>query len=313
MSIGIDPKFPNAIVAAIVVDETTLATYLPDRVIPLTLDRNGALLVRVNGSITATLGTAITIADAMAFASGSIVASAVVGYNGASFDRVRSVGDDSDAVASDTLGRLLNVVRATLFNGASWDRQRSLVDNADAQAVGVNGLAGTVARMFGFNGATYDRLRSGADNADGVAVGTLGRLFAVVRGSLFNGSTWDRMYGNTESTLLASAARTATTTSTDQTNYNARGVHVAINVTVAGTSNLTVTVQGKDPISGTYYTILAGAAITGTGITILKIYPGITAVANGSANDILPRTFRVSCAKGDASSWTYSVAASLVV
>lgn len=241
--ITVDPKFPNAIPAGIIVDETALATYLPDRVIPITLDRNGAVIVRVNGSITASLGTAITIADAMAFTSGSLVGAVTVGYNGASFDRIRSVGD----------------------------------------------------------------------NADAVAVLTLGRLAVEGRNALFNGTTWDRQRGNTELTLLASAARTATTASADQTNYNARGLHVAINVSAIGTSNLTVTVQGKDPISGTYYTLLAGANITTTGINILKIYPGITAVANGSAADILPRTFRVNCVKGDGSSWTYSVSASLVI
>lgn len=311
--ITVDPKFPNAIPAGIIVDETALATYLPDRVIPITLDRNGALIVRVNGSISASLGTAISITDAMAFTSGSLVASAIVGYNGTSFDRIRSGGDDADAVAVGTLGQLFALVRNTLFNGATWDRQRSLIDNADAQAAAVTGLAGTVARLVGFNGATYDRLVSGADNTDGVAVGTLGRLVSIVRNSLFNGSTWDRAYGNLNSTLLASAARTATTASPDLTNFNARGAHIIINVSAITTSNLTVTIQGKDPISGVYYDLLVGVVITGTGITILKIYPGITAVANASASDILPRTFRVNCIKGDASSWTYSVAAVLVL
>lgn len=243
MSIGIDPKFPNAIVAAIVVDETTLATYLPDRVIPLTLDRNGALLVRVNGAITASLGTTITIADAMAFTSGSLIASAVVGYNGASFDRIRSVDDNSDGVATIALGRLAVDGRPMLFNGTTWDRQR----------------------------------------------------------------------GNNNLTLLASAARTATTTSADQVNYNARGAHFYINVTAAGTSTLTVSIQVKDPISGNYITVLTSAALTGTGTTALKIYPGITGVSNSSASDTLARDFRVNCVKGDASSWTYSVSASLVI
>ena len=108
-------------------------------------------------------------------------------------------------------------------------------------------------------------------------------------------------------TLLASAARTATTASEDQTHGDYVGAHVIINVTAAGTSTLTVTIQGKDPISGDYYTILASAGLTTTGMTVLKVHPGITAAANLSVSDILPDTWRVSCAKGDASSWTYSV------
>ena len=108
--------------------------------------------------------------------------------------------------------------------------------------------------------------------------------------------------------LLASAASTATTASEDVTNFDTVGGHFIINVTAATTSTLTLTIQGKDPVSGGYYTILTGVAITATGMTVLKVHPGIAASANAAAQDILPHTWRVSCAKGDSSSWTYSVA-----
>ncbi len=123
----------------------------------------------------------------------------------------------------------------------------------------------------------------------------------------FNGTTWDRLRNNNELTLLASAARTADTTSSDTTNYNWRGGHFIINITVLTTSVIP-TIQAKDPISGTYYSLLVGASIAATGITILKVYPGITAVANASASDILPRTFRISMDHLDATTMTYSVA-----
>lgn len=124
----------------------------------------------------------------------------------------------------------------------------------------------------------------------------------------FNGTNWDRWRNNGEGTLLASAARTATTNSTDQVNYNWRGVHVIIDITAGSGLTITPSITGKDPISGTYYTLLAGTALTGTGITILKVYPGITAAANASASDILPRTWRFTMTAGDATSATYSVA-----
>ena len=131
---------------------------------------------------------------------------------------------------------------------------------------------------------------------------------------LFNGSTWDRQRANTEETLLASAARTATLNSADFTNYNAKGLHVVINVTaIAATPSIVPFIQGKDPISGTYYDILEGLPITTTGINIIKVYPGISAVVNVSASDLLPRTYRVRVEHGDADSITYSVAGALVL
>lgn len=109
-------------------------------------------------------------------------------------------------------------------------------------------------------------------------------------------------------TLLVSAARTADAASADQDQSNFGGGHIIVNVTAAVTSTLTVTIQGKDPISGSYYTILAGTALTGTGMQILKVFPGIAGVAGGSVSDTLPDSWRVNAVKGDASSWTYSIA-----
>ncbi len=139
--------------------------------------------------------------------------------------------------------------------------------------------------------------------------------FAVSNaGHLFNGSGWDRERANTTETILASAARTTTTNSADFTNYNARGAHFFIDVTaVTATPSITVNIQGKDPVSGTYYNLLTSVAITTVSTAVLKLYPGIGAVANAAAADILPRTYRVSVTHADADSITYSVGASLVV
>lgn len=129
-----------------------------------------------------------------------------------------------------------------------------------------------------------------------------------------NGSTLDVLRGNIEVTLLASAARTAATQSPDQTNFNGRGVHVLVNMSVfGGAGSITPTIQGKDPISGTYYTILAGPAISANGLTVLKVYPGLTTLATAVANDILVRTWRVSVAVADATSHTYSVASVVIL
>ena len=81
---------------------------------------------------------------------------------------------------------------------------------------------------------------------------------------------------------------------------------------ISATPSVTFTIQGKDDLSGKYYTILASAAITGTGTTVLRVYPGLTAAANLTANDVLPGTWRLITTHGDADSITYSVGASLI-
>lgn len=127
---------------------------------------------------------------------------------------------------------------------------------------------------------------------------------------LFNGTDFSAEESNREITVLASAARTSTTDSANFTNISSRGAHFVINVSaLAATPSITVTIQGRDPISGNFYDLLVSNAITTVGTTVLKVYPGITAVANGAANDILPRTYRVRVAHADADSITYSVSA----
>ena len=118
---------------------------------------------------------------------------------------------------------------------------------------------------------------------------------------------------NGNSVILASAARTAAVNSDDQTNLGARGLHLVIDVTLdPAAASITPTIQGKDEVSGEYYTLLAGVAIAAVGTTILKIYPGLTAAANLVASDILPRTWRLSMAAADGDSITYSIGATLI-
>lgn len=131
--------------------------------------------------------------------------------------------------------------------------------------------------------------------------------------STFNGTTWDRTRGNVDVTGLASAARTTTTNSGDLTNYNGKGLHVVVDVTSAGTGSITITIQGKDAVSGQYYTLLAGAAITTVSTNVYRVYPGLTASANAVASDILPRTYRLLITHNNANSITYSVGASVIL
>jgi hypothetical protein len=138
--------------------------------------------------------------------------------------------------------------------------------------------------------------------------GSLTGLVVNSQSLLYDGSTtFFRQRGNLDAVGLASAARTAVINTSPILNYNHRGVKVGINITAAGTGTLTFTIKGLESIGGAYYTMLASAAQSGTGLVILTVYPGVAAVANVSANDVLPKTFRVEVTGSDGSSWTYSI------
>lgn len=100
--------------------------------------------------------------------------------------------------------------------------------------------------------------------------------------------------------LLALSSAATGTASPDQRNLYARGAKVVIDVTaITGTSpTLTVTVQGKDEVSGKYYTLLASASLTSTGTTVLEIYPGIANAANSTQGVTLPKVWRVNTVIG---------------
>lgn len=118
----------------------------------------------------------------------------------------------------------------------------------------------------------------------------------------------NKVFNNSPFTYLASAARSATPTKTDNKNYGYRGVMVVIDLTAFTTAaSLTVTIQGKDPLSGKYYTILASAAITSVSTTVLTVYPALTAAANSVANAVMPRDWAIDCVHGNGNSHTYSV------
>lgn len=113
-------------------------------------------------------------------------------------------------------------------------------------------------------------------------------------------------------TLYASAARTATPTADTVPAQGRLRAHFVLDVT-AGTAGFSVTptIDAYDPVSTKWYNTLTGLAITTTGTTVLKIGPGLTAVANACAVDVLPAQFRLVMTHADAKSITYSVAAHL--
>lgn len=124
-----------------------------------------------------------------------------------------------------------------------------------------------------------------------------------------------------EGTSVASAswveASAAQTAAQDYDFVNAEGfktAHIIIDITAAGTpvtDTITFDVQGKDPASGKYYSILTSAALDATGTTVLKIIPGVAAVANEAISDKVPSEFRISTTKNTGVSFTYSIGVDL--
>lgn len=110
--------------------------------------------------------------------------------------------------------------------------------------------------------------------------------------------------------LLRSAERTADV-DVDFSNQSGQSLIIVIDWTAetdAGAS-IVYTIQGRDPVSGATWDILASAAITAVGTTVLRVSPHIAASANVIAKDIVPPHLRLKVDAADTKRVTYSVAA----
>lgn len=148
------------------------------------------------------------------------------------------------------------------------------------------------------------------------AVGNAGFVLPTLGlGAHYNGSAWERTRGNTEDTVMTAGNYSGTHTSATYTNFNARGAHflVKVNTVAGGGQTVTPQINAHDSVTNTDYPVLVGLPISTTGVTILKIYPGITGSPNASANDILPRQFNFTMTHSGAGVFNYSVTQLLVV
>lgn len=114
--------------------------------------------------------------------------------------------------------------------------------------------------------------------------------------------------------LYPSAARTATPTAVmqDDVDHPRLGGHFVIHISaITADPSVVPTIDAYDTHSEQWYNILTGAAITGTGLVVLKVYPGVTATENLAVSDFLPRKWRLVMTHADTDSITYSVSAFL--
>lgn len=137
-------------------------------------------------------------------------------------------------------------------------------------------------------------------------------LAALLLVGMLLAPAYGQQSGNVAATILPSAVHnTAQISSADQTNCCWNALHVIVNISTWTTGNYTPKIQAKDPVSGNYYDLLVGPALSSTGTTVLKIGAGFVPTANASAADFLPKTWRVQMNGASTPSMTFSVGAFL--
>ncbi len=113
-------------------------------------------------------------------------------------------------------------------------------------------------------------------------------------------------------TIFASASRAAAAYNSDELkNYEHAGVRLFINITDKGAAGtVTVKIQAKDPISGTYVDLTGAvtAALAANACTTLTLYPGLTGAANDKVDGHLGLSWRVVATVGG-NAVVFSVAA----
>lgn len=123
-------------------------------------------------------------------------------------------------------------------------------------------------------------------------------------------------------TLLSSVARTATANSADQVaQSDQRGVTLILDITKApeNADTLTVSIQGRDPVTGKYVTLTAFTASKkgeelGEGATLaFTLYPAAAETAATGDHEVqalpLPSRWRAVVTHSGEGSWTYSLGA----
>lgn len=167
----------------------------------------------------------------------------------------------------------------------------------------------------GSDGSSLQLLKmTGGGNADSQGASDWSVRVAAYQ-TAYNTVSWDRWRNNIDSALLASAARTATTTTSTLINHNGSAITLWLNVTIVpGVDTIQVNVQGYDPASSAWYTIAADAAISTA--QARQIVLGLGAVSGGSAAESvfgipLPRQYRVTVVHSGPGSFTYSLGVSL--
>ena len=112
---------------------------------------------------------------------------------------------------------------------------------------------------------------------------------------------------------LAGADQAEMTSSAAGLTVVASAPTISTSVVGEAVTSVIAKIQGLVPgTADTWYDILTSAAITATGQTVLRVYPGLTPVTNLTVSDLLPPIWRVQVAGGLTDAATYAVSAGLM-
>jgi hypothetical protein len=198
-------------------------------------------------------------------------------------------------------------------------RLRDANGNTLASPTGAAVPAGALA-MGASDGTNLQIARVSALVADGASGALNGLLVRAVPG-LYNGATTDAQRNNTAVTLLASAARTETTSSAVITNYNGSGAFITLKITAnpGGAETLTIKVRPANPVDATTNNPIATlvSIATENNTYRLMVSRGAsttpeTTPYNKSYALPLPRSFVVEITHSSTGSWTYSLGLDLL-
>lgn len=122
---------------------------------------------------------------------------------------------------------------------------------------------------------------------------------------------------NMDLIILPSATATSSRTGADIVNPCFKGLIAILNITAAsGTGGIKVLLRAKDPVSGNYRNLVAlpASAQTATGTFVVIFYPSTLSgtSADGTSQQPLPTIFDIQGSPGDSTSYTYSIAISLM-
>lgn len=195
----------------------------------LTADNTNGLLVNLgtNNDVTVTgtvtvdteLPAAAAMADAAANPTVPGVAARTTVFNGTTWDRARSAGDNADAVATATLGRQLVNAKNQVFNGTTWDRMRGNTTGTYVHAATAHDAA---------DAGNPVKIGGRAFNFDGTAPGT-----AVAENDRTNfiADVYGRQYVETAHPNYWHATANASTAQTDATVRAAPGAGLKLYIT----------------------------------------------------------------------------------
>jgi len=115
---------------------------------------------------------------------------------------------------------------------------------------------------------------------------------------------------NSAITVYESAERAEASPAVDIVNYCGQGIHIILDVTDVGEDDpeVTVVIEGKDRVSGKYYSLLSAIdPVVAVSTTVYKVAPLATAATGLAARDFVPQRIRISVEHVNTDAITYSV------